>query len=144
MTQISFQFKNVRLVARSLEGLRAEMPRIARGRIFDALKVVVNRFKRYPAKTAKQNYIRTFRLRRKWKISRKGRMGYTVANNASFKGKAYARFVVGDAKGKNQAWMHQGRWKIFRFEMENALEKLPKAAATNVHFYLRRRGWQAG
>lgn len=71
-------------------------------------------------------------------------MGYTVSNRASYRGRVYPKFVVGDATGANQAWMHQGRWRILRWEMEMALERLPKAASDHVHFFVRRYGWEAG
>jgi hypothetical protein len=145
MTQISFDIKGARLVSKSLHDLRRELPRIARGRIFDALKRIVNRFKKYPPRRTGQRYVRTFKLKRGFRIKRKGKVGYTVANVAKFRGRSYPKYVIGDAAGDRQAWMHVGRWRVLREEMENELEKMPKAIASRVHFFVRSTGvWKAG
>ena len=91
-----------------------------------------------------QRYKRTFKLKRGWRVMRKGPTGYTILNHASFRGRGYTKYVVGDAKGSQQAYMHAGRWKILRWEVEAEFEKQPKAIADNIHFFVRRNGFTSG
>jgi len=145
MTQISFKFDpKAKLVRKGLENLRLKVPQIARSRIFDSLKRVVAVMQRYPPPRPMQRYKRTFKLKRGWRILRKGPTGYTILNRASYRGRAYPKYVVGDAKGGTQAWMHVGRWRLLRWEMEAEFEKQPKAIANNIHFFARRNGFRAG
>ena len=135
---VKIHWQNAKLVRQGLENLRAELPRIARARIFKFLRQVVSRMKRYPAKPKASTYVRTMKLKRSWRIVRDGKIGYAVSNHASFKGRVYASFVHGDWRGQSQATVHQGRWPILLDELENRLEKLPKAVAENAHTVIRR------
>ena len=60
--------------------------------------------KPYPPERPRQRYVRTGQLGRSWG-ARRSPGGATIFNN-----RPYARYVVGDDKGKGQAWMHAGRW----------------------------------
>lgn len=47
-------------------------------------------------------------------------MAYRVDNKVP-----YTRYVVGDSYGLGQAWMHQGRWQLFRDEVDKEVSTLP-------------------
>lgn len=135
---LKFNPKDARLVRRGLENLRAELPRIARSRMFELLTKVVRRMQKYPPAPAGSTYIRTMRLQKAWKIRRAGLTGYSVSNRASFRGRAYTKYVHGSSGGEEQARVHVGRWPLLRVHMEDALLKAPKAVADNVHLFMRR------
>jgi len=98
-------------VENKLRALAANMPEVCQGVIYrwaQNTRVVLKETK-YPPKRVGQKYRRTGRLANSWRAVRLTN-GATILNQASFKGREYARFVVGDAKGVGQAWMHKGRW----------------------------------
>lgn len=145
MGQLSVKWNrnDLRIVRQGLENLRAEIPKVGRNRIFQKLRKLVIRMKRYPSRPPNSTYVRTFRLQKSWSIRRKGNMGWTIFNRASNRGRMYAQWVIGDAFGMRQAKIHVGRWKILRAEMEKILKELPKVAAESVHLAVRTKGWKA-
>ena len=73
------------------------------------------RNKRYPPELANQKYVRTGLLGRSWKGKRVKMTTVVISNNAnSGRSQFYARYVVGDDRGVNQAQIHKGRWWIAR------------------------------
>lgn len=144
--RLSVQAKSARLVRQGLEDLEKQTPDIGRKRLYDLLKKAISeRFQKYAPKRPRQKYQRTFKFKRGWRLRRKGNDGYTVENVARHKGKAYGRFVVGDAYGTGQASVHAGRWWVFRDVMEDVLKQLPIDTEKNIHMVARRNpGWRAG
>lgn len=143
-TQLTVKWRkgDIKIVRSGLENLRADLPRIGRMSIFEAMRTVVGRMKDEPPEIPGQRYVRTGKLSRNWKILRKGDTGYTIINRASFKGRTYARWVVGDFAGERQARVHQGRWKVLRVEVETEMAKLPAVAAKSVRLRMRKSGWK--
>jgi hypothetical protein len=82
------------------------------------------RAKKYPPKRPGQKYKRTGRLGTSWKKRKAGKNTWAIINDASFKGRTYARYVVGDSKGNRQAWMHSGRWWVARDVIEENIPEL--------------------
>lgn len=60
---------------------------------------------KYPPRRPQQTYVRTGKLANSWGVRKRSKARYTITNSA-----AYSSYVVGDAQGRNQAWMHAGRW----------------------------------
>lgn len=85
----------------------------------------------YPPKRPKQRYIRTGRLANSWTVAHTPE-GATIVNHASARGREYARFVVGNAAGEGQAWMHRGRWWKARDVIDNETPKLMSQLAAEV------------
>lgn len=135
---VNVRWENARLVRKGLEDLRRELPRIARARIYEFLRQVYKRMRRYPGKPPGSTYVRTYKLKKAWRIRRAGNMAYVISNRASFKGRVYSTYVHGDDAGTGQARVHRGRWPILLNEMLDRLEKLPKAVADNAHTIVRR------
>ncbi|HEY4692538.1 MAG TPA: hypothetical protein VIH16_03820 [Bellilinea sp.] len=129
------------LVRKGLQDLGAEIPRIGRSQIRFTSERIVRRMQAYPAKRPRQKYSRTGRLFSHWKIEN-SRDRYTIENTARHKGRAYAKFVVGDAFGTSQAWMHRGRWLVFRDVAEEELQKLPAEVLDQILLTARRKGLQ--
>jgi hypothetical protein len=128
------------MVRQGLENLSAELPLIGRRRIRTVMNRVVRRMQAYPAQRSGQRYVRTGRLFSHWKIEEIER-GYSVENTAAGpNGKAYAKYVVGDAYGTGQAWMHAGRWDVFRDVMEEELQVLPDEIHDEIILVARRVG----
>lgn len=82
----------------------------------------------YPPRRPAQKYVRTGRLANSWKVIR-GKPGQvSIVNEArSPRGQVYPSYVVGDAKGKGQAWMHKSRWWVARPAIDKEARRLPPA-----------------
>jgi len=130
------------LVRQGLENLSAEMPAIGRRRMRTILERVKRIMEAYPSERPGQKYVRSGRMFRGWRIVKLGNnKGYSLGNVAQFKGNAYPHFVVGSAYGTGQAWMHKGRWPLFREVTEKELEALPKALEQEIVMVARREGF---
>jgi hypothetical protein len=139
--RLSFQVKNANLVRQGLEDLAAETPKIGRRKIYDAMNRITREMEGYPSERPGQRYRRTGRLGFSWRVDKTDN-GYIIGNNARDPktGRRYARYVVGDAYGLAQAWMHRGRWPLFRNVAEEEIDKLPPEIAEAMGFVARRKG----
>jgi hypothetical protein len=105
--------------------------------IMESHPVLGTTYRRAPGR-----YQRTGLLGRSWYIEdTKDRKGYTIRNDAARKGRPYARYVVGDAFGNGQAWMHKNRWQRLRDVTENEVERLPETIRREVYTAARRKGF---
>lgn len=138
MTQITIKV-NGDLVRKGLQNLSAEIPQIGRQQIRTMMNQVVRRMQEYPAERPGQKYKRTGTLFSHWKIEEISK-GYQLSNTASRKGRAYAQYVVGDAYGTSQAWMHKGRWNVTRDVLDQEVEKLPDVIEKEIVMVARREG----
>ena len=87
------------------------------------------RGRRYPAKPAGSRYVRTYKLKRGWRIKRSAKRGFRIINNAgSRSGGAYAGWVV----GARQARVHQGRWWTIMEVMKERLPDLRKRLGKRI------------
>lgn len=139
MPNITIQVKNAKLVAKGLANIRAEIPRISASTIEKAAKGIVKEMRNYPPERPGQKYVRTGRLRDSWKIKMLS-TGVTVTGNPVHKGRAYGRYVVGDGSGAGQAYMHVGRWLLFRDVVEYEVTKLPTAVEERIRMKVRQEG----
>ena len=130
---------NGELVRKGLQDLTAEIPKVGRQQIRTVMNRIVRRMQEYPSERLGQRYRRTGRLFASWKIE-EVKSGYTVANTAARKGRAYGQYVVGDAYGTSQAWMHKGRWLVMRDVVEQEVEKLPQEIENEIYMVARRVG----
>ena len=139
MTQLSIQINNADIVRRGLQDLSAEIPKIGRLQIYQTSQAIVRRMKIYPPERIGQLYRRTGKLGGGWMII-PNTNGYTTRNDTP-----YTKYVVGNAYGLEQAWMHistdQGkRWNLLRDVQEEEVEKLPKAIEEEITMVTRRVG----
>ena len=81
---------------------------------------------KYPPRRPGQRYKRTGRLANSWKVVAAGKNAWGIENNATGpRGRVpYPSFVVGNAQGKGQAWMHKGRWWKAREIVEGEIPSL--------------------
>ncbi|MEA1998244.1 MAG: hypothetical protein U9N61_02810 [Euryarchaeota archaeon] len=140
--QLTFRAKDAKIVRQGLQNLDKETPAIGRKQIRDTLNTIIKRMKVYPPEPFGSTYERTFKLKRNWKIKRLGNTGYRILNRARFKGKSYVKYVVGGATGEGQAWMHKGRWVVFRDIVDKHFEKLPDKVDKSVRRIMRKSGWK--
>jgi hypothetical protein len=151
---------NVRgeLVRQGAQNLSAEIPQIGRRQIRTRLERIKRRMQAYPREragqsvvdshpvlgrtytAAKRRYRRSGRLGRSWTIRNDGDKGYTLRNDARAprSGTRYSRFVVGDAYGTGQAWMHKGRWQVMRDVVDEEIATLPPAVEREIEMVARR------
>lgn len=150
---------NAPLVRQGLENLTAELPKIGRRRIRTMMERVKRKMQAYPPEPAGQSvssshpvlgtifhgaagrYRRTGRLGQSWVIEDAGSgSGYKISNDASNRGRRYGHYVVGDAYGTGQAWMHQGRWQKLRDVVDEEVAKLPPEVEKEINMVARRVG----
>lgn len=131
MPTLSITVRNAKLVANGLQNLRAEIPKIAKNNIEGVFKRAVKQMKDYPPPPPRSKYQRTFKFRDSWVITPMV-TGFKVTNKASRRGVQYSNYVVGDATGKGQAWMHVGRWLLFRDVIDFEMTKLPDTVEEHI------------
>src|SRR5689334_4259146 len=134
MTQLSLNITGADLVRKGLQDLSAEIPKIGRLQIYQTEQAIVRRMKVYPPERPNQTYIRTGTLGGGWSITSRID-GYTISNSTP-----YTKYVVGNAYGLEQAWMHQGRWNLLRDVSDEEVGKLPAAIEDNISQVARRVG----
>lgn len=130
------------LVRKGLQDLSAEIPKVGRQQIRFTTERIVRRMQAYPGERPGQKYVRTGRLFRSWKIDSDGKTRYTIENTAARKGRKYGHYVVGDAYGTGQAWMHRGRWQLFRNVVDQEVAKLPEDVKEQILMAARRKGFE--
>jgi len=118
-----------------IKGISLATEKIAREELNDDSDAIIRVMQRYPAKLPNQVYIRTGLLGRSWK-KKKVKAGFEISNNAARKGRPYAKYVVGDKMGNQQASIHQGRWKLLRDVVERYMSKIGKRLLKKVKFYI--------
>ena len=134
MTQLSIQINNADIVRRGLQDLSAEIPKVGRLQIYQAEQNIVRRMKEYPPPPSTSTYVRTYTLQSGWTIT-PNTNGYTIRNNTS-----YTKYVVGNAYGLEQAWMHVGRWQLLRDVQEDEVSRLPEKIINEITLVARRIG----
>lgn len=145
------------LVRQGAQNLEAEVPQVGRRQIRTVMDRIKRRMEAYPAERPGQSktgshpilgttytavrYKRTGKLGRSWRIEKAGNSGYIIRNDARDKRRrAYGRYVVGDAYGTGQAWMHRGRWQVLRDVADEEVAKLPPAVEREIEMVARRAG----
>lgn len=128
-------------LGRYVKGVNTAIEKLMLESLDEASDGVIKTMQRYPKKLPNQKYVRTFVLKNSWKKTKSGttRKGFVITNNAARKGKKYARYVVGDAKGnwQNQKY-HKGRWKLFKDVLEKAVLKLKKTINEKIKVFIDR------
>ncbi len=128
--QLSFSFRNAQLVAMGFQNLAAEIPKIGRLQIYRTVQEVIRKVKIYPSRAS--TYIRTYKFWSGWTIENYN-LGYRILNRVW-----YGPYVVGDAFGQGQAWMHKGIWRPFREINDEEAAKLPEAIRDELSLAIRR------
>ncbi len=115
--------KGFNRVGNNLRGLASRLPRVTDSvtypwgqRTRGALKS-----KKYPSKRAGQTYVRTGKLGNSW-YARRPKLGSVDIGNTA----PYAHWVIGNASGEGQAWMHYKRWWTARPVIEERIPELTK------------------
>lgn len=130
--QISLSFRNAELVRMGLQKLDAEIPKVPKKPIYQTSQAIVRRMKEYPSRQSK--YKRTYKFRGGWLIEAY-ELGYRIINRV-----LYGFYVVGDAFGRRQAWMHVGVWQPLREVTEEEVAKLLPAVREELSLAVRRSG----
>lgn len=134
MIQITISSKDAKRVAKGLKAIGPGSYKETLNRINVASVKIVGIMKTYPPKRPGQRYVRTYKFRNSWGITDTG-TGSKIKNTVS-----YGKYVVGGAYGTGQAWMHVGRWKVFRDVVDNEFSKLPKQVQGDIGMVARRDG----
>jgi hypothetical protein len=132
--RITIRAKGAKDAASFIRRIWTNMPVIGRSTIFGALTRVMQKLRIYPAQRPGQRYVRTFKFRGGWNIKKVKPVGYQLANATT-----YSKYVVGNAYGLNQAWMHKDRWTTFRDRLDAEIAQLPETLARNFVMVARRK-----
>lgn len=82
----------------------------------------------YPPERPGQKYIRTGKRYAATKLESVDK-GYRIVSNPRYAGGQTGNpYVIGDAMGQGQAWMHKGRWKLLADVMLKARDKIVETA----------------
>ena len=154
MTRLSIK-TNAKVVRQGLENFAGDVPTVGRRRLRTTSERIKRTMQEYPDERPGQSvssshatlgtifraarYRRTGNYGRSWVIDGAPN-GYVIKNNATRKGKPYSMFVGGDAYGNRQAWMHKGRWHVFRDVVDKEVAKLPPEVSNDLTLAARRRG----
>jgi hypothetical protein len=130
--QITINLKGVDIVRQGLQNLASEIPQVGRRQIYDNMNLITRDMEAYPEERPGQKYIRTGRLGFSWYIKNVDQ-GYMVYNPTP-----YGKYVVGNAYGQGQAWMHEGRWQLFRDVVEHNVSKLAQEIRDAIMLVARR------
>ena len=139
--QLRIKVEGVDKVRVGLQQLAGEIKESAAKEIPDKLDKVIKTMQKYPAKRPGQKYKRTYKLRDNWKVEKDGKKKWKISNRARFKGKEYPHYVVGDALGNRQAWMHKGRWKVFREVLDKSIGQIMTGVEGRVKASIRSKGF---
>lgn len=132
--QLKFTFKAKPVIS----GLKKIIDRIFKIPKFDLeswMEKVVDVLKVYPPPRPRQKYKRTYRLRRGWKVRQVNEFAYMIRNTVP-----YTKYVQGGANGEGQAWMHTGRWKLFRDIVDDEYSGLPRKIRESLNYVTRSAG----
>lgn len=134
MAGVSFEVQGATRLSKKFDRAAREYPQVVDNRMDKWGSSTASKIKkkRYPRKRPGQRYKRTFTLKRSWQHRRIKRLVHAIINDARQKGKTYPVWVVGDALGRRQAWMHKDRWWTGRGEVENELPALVSGLKTDV------------
>ena len=128
MPQITINVVGADLVAGKLGRVKSAVPRVSDQQILGVVTRASRVLKKYPPKPSLSRYVRTYTLKNSVTIMKRAK-GYALKVDPVRKGKHYGRHVVGGAEetsGVNgQAYMHVGRWLLFRDVVNLELTKLP-------------------
>lgn len=129
MPTTSIEIRGSNRVRNSLRRLAADAPEIIDEDIREWSQDVRRSLKatKYPPRRPGQTYIRTGRLANSFAVDREGRGRYSLVNRAP-----YALYVIGDSRGQNQAWMHEGRWWTMRQEIEQYTPELVRRITASL------------
>lgn len=133
MPNFDVQIDGYNRVDNALRRLVANLPRVSKDVVYKWAQGTraILKSTSYPPKRFKQRYVRTGQLANRWRAARTPH-GATIINQAAQRGRNYATYVVGDATGKGQAWMHKGRWWRARDVIDEELPELRRQLAEAV------------
>lgn len=140
MLRFEFTARGDQAVRNELRAAAASLPRRVTNATYDwAMSRVMSQMavKGYPPQRPGQRYRRTGNLGRNW-YARPVDRGVVIGNRMD-----YAGYVVGDARGQGQAWMHRGRWYLMRQVIDEQRPRLRAGISDEVSraFPSARRVW---
>lgn len=96
--------------------------------MFPILAEARDEVRTYPAERPGQRYIRTGNRYRATYLQKEGRAFRLYSNPRYGSGRSADPYVVGNALGQGQAWMHVGRWALLYEVMMRAKERIIQKA----------------
>lgn len=140
MAAITVKVDNGR-VYQSLRNVGDAIPRITDKAVKNAMTAARDEVRTYPPERPGQRYRRTGKRYRATQVVKVGLRAYRLESNPVYKGGRTANpYVIGDAFGKGQAWMHAGRWKLLYPTVKRWIAPLLTEIEMSLSQLLRREG----
>lgn len=127
----------------SLRGLNDDILPETGKKIFTASQAAQKRIINYPPELPMQKYKRTGIYGRSWRAeaTRSARnVGARLTGNAVQRGRAYTKYVGGNAQGGEQAGIHAGRWPLAWEVVKDEVNKISPDISSALQAAARRRG----
>ena len=139
MTRITMTIDDSK-IRKQLKVLNVIAPKILNKDLNAAMEKAADKVKRYPPRLPNQKYKRTKTFLYSVKVTKAQRTsggGHWVRTaaletDAVQKGRRYSMYVTGDSKGRNQARIHQRRWKVARTEVRRAIRVMTKQTTQRI------------
>ena len=139
MTRVTMTIDDSK-IRKQLKVLTVIAPKMLNKDLNAAMEKAAEKVRHYPAKLSNQKYKRTKTFLYSVKVTKAKRTsggGHWVRTaaletDAEQKGRRYSMYVTGDSKGRNQARIHQGRWKVARTEVRRAIREMTKQTTQRI------------
>ena len=128
-------------VYQSLRNVGDAIPRITDKAVKNAMTAARDEVRTYLPIRPGQRYKRTGKRYRATQVVKAGLRAYRLESNPVYKnGRTANPYVIGDAFGRGQAWMHAGRWKLIYPTVQKWIAPLMAEITVNLSQLLRREG----
>lgn len=142
--QIKTTFKGDKVIQSGLQRLKSGVENIPAGIIRPEMEQAAEEARTYPAELPGQRYVRTGARYAATRVeagaNNQYSKSYTVVSDPKYAGGRSADpYVLGDARGRGQAAIHRGRWKLLYVAVTEAIGRAVSAAERIV-----RGTWEGG
>lgn len=140
MPQINIEVANDDFWMQELDGLHKDTLKNIKTQTKRCAYLIGARFRVYPAKPATSTYIRTGGLGDSVEVKESTSGAVLSIDPVSPTGIHYGPYVIGDANGQRQAWMHKNRWPLLKVVADKEKEKMFDGAVAQMEADIRERG----
>ena len=130
-------------VYKGLNKIADAIPDVGFRVVWRMMKAAMERAKTYPPELPNQRYIRTGTYGRSFKIAKLGNgvIGARIESDAVQRGRHYTVYVGGNAMGRGQARIHNGRWAVIAdVVQQDVLNQVAKEIETDMHGVIAQQG----
>lgn len=132
MSQITVTIKGADVIQSGLKKLGLAVTNMPAAVVRPEMDAARDELRTYPAELPGQRYVRTGARYRATRVEAGSNnqyvKSYTLKSDPTYRGRSADPYVVGDAYGRGQAGIHQGRWALIVNVVEKALDRMVEKA----------------